>query len=88
MYTQSNYPLCIINTTRKLLSPILVCFPKGLHPRLVAEGFDIAKAKALEVLEEVKVTKIIDRDILVNVARTSLRTKVNADLADHLTEVG
>ena len=29
----------------------------------------------------------MDRDILISVARTSLRTKVGKDLADHLTEV-
>lgn len=29
----------------------------------------------------------MERDILINVARTSLRTKVPKELADHLTEV-
>ena len=53
----------------------------------MTEGFDIAKAKALQVLEEVKISKDVDRDTLISVARTSLRTKVNSDLADHLTEV-
>lgn len=60
---------------------------KGLHPRVVAEGFEAAKDKALEVLEEVKVTKEMDRETLINVARTSLRTKVHSELADLLTEV-
>lgn len=40
-----------------------------------------------KVLEEVKVKREIDRDILIQVARTSLRTKVHQDLADLLTEV-
>lgn len=65
----------------------LVCRLKGLHPRVIAEGFEAAKDKALEVLEEVKVTKDMDRETLVNVARTSLRTKVHTELADLLTEV-
>ncbi len=30
----------------------------------------------------------MDRDMLINVARTSLRTKVHPELADVLTEVG
>lgn len=60
---------------------------QGLHPRLVTEGFDLAKKKSLEVLEEIKVKKEMDRDTLINVARTSLRTKVHAELADVLTEV-
>jgi len=58
----------------------------GLHPRIIAEGFDLAKAKALEVLDELKVQIDADRDVLCSVARTSLRTKVHAELADLLTE--
>lgn len=53
----------------------------------MAEGFEIAKEKALEVLEQVKVTKEMDRETLIDVARTSLRTKVHSELADILTEV-
>lgn len=60
---------------------------QGLHPRIIAEGFEAAKEKALAVLEEVKVTREMDRETLINVARTSLRTKVYAELADLLTEV-
>lgn len=61
--------------------------PQGLHPRIIAEGFEAAKEKALAVLEEVKVTQEMNRETLINVARTSLRTKVHAELADLLTEV-
>lgn len=60
---------------------------QGLHPRIIAEGFDAAKTKALEVLDEIKVEKEMKREILLDVARTSLRTKVHAELADVLTEV-
>jgi chaperonin GroEL (HSP60 family) len=60
---------------------------QGLHPRIVAEGFDLAKAKALEVLEGCAVRREIDRDTLINIARTSLRTKLHGELADSLTEV-
>jgi len=59
---------------------------EGLHPRIVTEGFDIAKKKALEVLDEMKIAQPVDRDLLISVARTSLRTKVHANLADVLTE--
>jgi len=60
---------------------------EGLHPRLATEGFEMAKKRALEVLDEVKVASGMDRDTLINVARTSLRTKVPKELADHLTEI-
>ncbi|XP_012665183.1 T-complex protein 1 subunit zeta-2 [Otolemur garnettii] len=59
----------------------------GLHPRIIAEGLEVAKIKALEVLEEIKVQKDMERTILLDVARTSLQTKVHVELADILTEV-
>nr|KAF6415237.1 chaperonin containing TCP1 subunit 6B [Molossus molossus] len=59
---------------------------EGLHPRIIADGFETAKKKALEVLEEVKIKKEMKRDILLDVARTSLQTKVHAELADVLIE--
>ena len=59
---------------------------EGLHPRILADGFEIAKKKALEVLDGVKVKIDMDRETLLNVARTSLCTKVHAELADVLCE--
>ncbi|KAJ3304450.1 T-complex protein 1 subunit zeta [Kappamyces sp. JEL0829] len=58
----------------------------GLHPRIITEGFELAKAEALEFLEKFKVAKNMDRELLINIARSSLRTKVREELADHLTE--
>lgn len=60
---------------------------EGLHPRLATEGFEMAKNKSLEVLEECKVSSSMDRDTLIAVARTSLRTKTPRALADNLTEI-
>ncbi|KAI8370693.1 T-complex protein 1 zeta subunit [Radiomyces spectabilis] len=60
---------------------------EGLHPRVITEGYDIAKKEALKFLETFKTNKTeIDRELLVSVARTSLRTKVHRALADTLTE--
>lgn len=59
---------------------------EGLHPRLITEGFDLAKTKCLEVLEKMKVKLEKERETLIGVARTSLRTKVHPSLADLLTE--
>ncbi|CAJ0950059.1 unnamed protein product [Ranitomeya imitator] len=70
----------------ELLKQADLYISEGLHPRIVTEGFEAAKEKALKVLEEVKVSKEMDRETLINVARTSLRTKVHAELADVLTE--
>ncbi len=60
----------------------------GLHPRIIAEGFDLAKREALAFLESFKVKRPegMDRETLISVARTSLRTKVPVAVADNLTE--
>lgn len=60
---------------------------EGLHPRIVTDGFDIAKNVALDVLDQMKVKKQVDRDMLISVARTSLRTKIHTELADLLTDI-
>ena len=60
---------------------------EGLHPRILTDGFDIAKAHALDVLEKCKIVGGIDRAMLLKVAHTSLRTKVHTALADLLTEI-
>ncbi|KAM6372618.1 LOW QUALITY PROTEIN: T-complex protein 1 subunit zeta [Pluvialis apricaria] len=70
----------------ELLKQADLFISEGLHPRIVAKRFEIAKEKALEVLEQVKVTKEMDRETLIDVARTSLRTKFTTEIADILTE--
>lgn len=61
---------------------------EGLHPRIIADGFELAKKKALEFLDTFKVTKdTLDRELLISVARTSLRSKLNEELADFFTEI-
>ena len=60
---------------------------EGLHPRIIVEGFDLAKEKALEVLEKIKIPYKANREILVQVARSSLETKLTPDLSEHLNSV-
>jgi len=60
---------------------------EGLHPRVIAEGFELAKKRVLQFLEGFKVKKdTLNRELLVNVAHTSLRSKLHQELADSLTE--
>ena len=40
------------------------------------------------MLDEVQVKGEMNRDLLVSVARTALRTKLYREMADHLAEVG
>jgi len=61
---------------------------EGLHPRILADGFELGKIEALKFLDTFKVKKdTLDRELLVSVARTSLRSKLHQQLADHLTEI-
>jgi len=65
---------------------------EGLHPRVVVEGFERARDRTMEFLERFKVkveekNGVMNKQTLLSVARTSLRTKVYQELADHLAEV-
>eukprot|EP00002_Diphylleia_rotans_P037818 TRINITY_DN849_c0_g7_i1.p1 TRINITY_DN849_c0_g7~~TRINITY_DN849_c0_g7_i1.p1 ORF type:complete len:534 (+),score=146.20 TRINITY_DN849_c0_g7_i1:110-1711(+) len=61
---------------------------EGLHPRVLVEGFDKAKEVSLEFLNEFK-KKIdtTDREILIQVARSAIRTKLHEKMADHLADI-
>nr|GEU33846.1 T-complex protein 1 subunit zeta 1 [Tanacetum cinerariifolium] len=56
------------------------CIDEGMHPRVVVDGFEIAKKATLEFLEKFKTPVVMgdgpDREMLNMVARTTLRTKV------------
>jgi len=62
---------------------------EGLHPRVITDGFDIARDATLEFLETFKVAfekPIQDRETLRCIASTSLKTKLEPDLAEKMTE--
>ncbi|KAI0315810.1 T-complex protein 1 zeta subunit [Amylostereum chailletii] len=59
---------------------------EGVHPSVIGEGFDIAKKEALAFLDTFKQPSNLDRATLVNVAYTSLATKLNSALAHQLSE--
>lgn len=71
----------------EMLKQAMSYIDEGLHPRILVEGFDLAKNKALEVLESVKVPCKPEREILLQVAESSLKTKLTDELTGHLTEV-
>jgi len=58
---------------------------EGLHPRIITDGYEMAKTETLKFLDSFKITRSVDRELLLSVARTSLSTKINAALADQLT---
>jgi len=55
---------------------------------LCSQGFETAKKATLQFLETFRdKIEATDREILLCVARTSLRTKLYQDLADQLTDI-
>lgn len=60
----------------ELLKQADIYVAEGLHPRVITEGFDKARLKTIEILDKIKIPIEINRQNLLDVARTSLRTKV------------
>ncbi|KAH9002107.1 T-complex protein 1 zeta subunit [Lactarius hatsudake] len=59
---------------------------EGVHPSVIAAGFDIAKKEALAFLDTFKQPSNLDRHTLISLAKTSLATKLSAALAQQLAE--
>ncbi|KAJ7076382.1 chaperonin Cpn60/TCP-1 family [Mycena belliarum] len=57
---------------------------EGVHPTVIAEGYDLAKKESLAFLDTFKQSVKMDRATLINVANTSLATKVSASMAKQL----
>ena len=61
---------------------------EGIHVSHVVDGIELAKKESLKFLDTIKYKpENIDREFLLNVARSSLRTKLPEKLADQLTEI-
>ena len=65
---------------------------EGMHPRVIADGFDIARDATIQFLDQFKVgydngKKIEDdRELLRCLASTSLKTKLDHDLAEKIAD--
>lgn len=62
---------------------------EGVHPRLICDGIDRGRTEVLKVLDELKITcgPNYDRELLQSVARTSLKTKLPAKVANDITDI-
>jgi len=74
----------------ELLSRAQALLLEGVHPRVIQAGFVLAKERCSKFLDSMA-KKIDDvktaRDLLLDVARTSLRTKLEPKLAESVTEI-
>jgi len=66
---------------------------EGLHPRVLVDGFELAREHTLKFLDEfaqhIDTTKSVaeHRQLYTEVASTALRTKLPVELADHITPI-
>mmetsp|Transcript_46055 Transcript_46055/g.33824 ORF Transcript_46055/g.33824 Transcript_46055/m.33824 type:complete len:174 (+) Transcript_46055:135-656(+) len=61
---------------------------EGVHPRILVDGIEIAKKETLVFLEQAKIAKLdVNKELLMEVARNSLLTKIHPNLANPLTEI-
>ena len=76
--------------TGELLSQAERYITEGLHPRVLVDGFELAREETLRFLDQYKTPlsdEQLDRALMVEVARTALRTKLDEELADHMTQI-
>merc|ERR1719482_1826023 len=60
----------------------------GVHPRLITEGIELAKERVLQFIDGSKRTMdTTKRELLLEIAQASLRTKMHRELADLFTEI-
>nr|XP_036669316.1 T-complex protein 1 subunit zeta-like [Drosophila suzukii] len=71
----------------ELLKQAELLIAEGLHPRILVEGIMLAKERSLEVLQSLRIPTGLEREDLIPVARTSLRSKLDPGLADMLTDI-
>lgn len=63
---------------------------EGVHPRIITDGFHLAKEEVTRFLETFKIPFVgisSDREALLNVARSSLLTKLRPDMAHQMADM-
>jgi T-complex protein 1 subunit zeta len=61
---------------------------EGVHPRILVDGIELAKKETLAFLEKSRIEKPdVSKELLLEVARSSLMTKVHPSIANPLTDI-
>ncbi|MHA2501982.1 MAG: thermosome subunit alpha [Candidatus Kariarchaeaceae archaeon] len=59
-----------------------------IHPSIIVEGYRLSMDKALELLEDIVIdVQIEDRDSLLNIARTSMSSKIISGEMEHMADI-
>lgn len=61
---------------------------EGIHPRIIVDGLEVAKRQSLQYLDQYKQPKPdFDREFLLQIAKSSLSTKISADMTSILAPI-
>src|SRR5574343_119241 len=61
---------------------------EGVHPRILVDGIELAKKETLAFLEKQRIPQEeVTKELLMEVAKASLMTKVHPNIANPLTEI-
>lgn len=61
---------------------------EGVHPRILVDGMEMAKKETLAFLEQIKIAQPeVTKELLMEVAKASLMTKIHPNIANPLTEI-
>lgn len=60
---------------------------EGVHPRVITDGIEVARQATLQFLEGFKTEVEINRELLLQVTRTSIATKLRPHLTEHLVPI-
>lgn len=60
---------------------------EGIHPRTLADGIEKAKSRCIEFLDKTKIPKVVDRELLLNMAHISLLTKLSPAMASTMDAI-
>jgi T-complex protein 1 subunit zeta len=74
----------------ELLRQAEIFLNEGIHPRVLVDGFDKAREESMKFLNDFIIDKredILNRELLLTIARSSLSTKVNNELSEVLTPI-
>lgn len=74
----------------ELLRQCEIFINEGIHPRILVDGFETAREESLKFLNDFVIDKreeILNRELLLSIARSSLNTKVNNELTEILTPI-
>lgn len=80
----------LLKQSELILSDSLSSNSNSLHPRIITDGYDIARDACIDFLNTFKINKtdtINDRELLLSVARTSLQTKLDHALGEKVSIV-